>query len=151
MPVSWREFLCEGIDFPVWVSSAGKVRIGARTITQSNGHKVYSRIAPARYLHPVKNSSSYFQVKIHSHGKYWRFYIHRLVALLFVENPRSLDEVDHLDGDKSNNAAWNLQWVTRAENMAKCRKDNPHILQNLKHYRSHARLDDVYNAPPNRH
>ncbi|HFF8938870.1 HNH endonuclease [Serratia marcescens] len=51
------------------------------------------------------------------------------------DNPSDLVEVYHLDGDKSNNEARNLRWVTCAENMAKCHKDNPHILQNLKHHR----------------
>ncbi|EDR5178498.1 HNH endonuclease [Salmonella enterica] len=135
MSASWREFSCEDIDFPVWVSSEGEVRIGARVITQSNGRTVYSRVVPPRKLKPVKNSCGYFQIKIHSRGKARRFYVHRLVAALFVDNPSDLVEVDHLDGDKSNNEARNLRWVTRAENMAKCHRDNPHVLQNLKYYR----------------
>ena len=134
MTASWREFKCDHIDFPVWVSSKGEVRVGARTITQSNGRKVYSRVAPPRFLTPVKNSSGYFQITINSCGKFRRYYVHRLVAMLFVDNERGLNEVDHLDGDKSNNTAGNLRWVTRAENMAKCHKDNPHILRNLKGY-----------------
>ncbi|ECC6921633.1 HNH endonuclease [Salmonella enterica] len=135
MVASWREFICDGVDFPVWVSSNGDVKIDARTITQSNGRKVYSRVVPPRILMPVKNSSGYFQVKINSCGKSQRFYVHRLVAMLFVDNEHGLSEVDHLDGDKSNNSVGNLRWVTRAENMAKCHRDNPHVLQNLKYYR----------------
>jgi hypothetical protein len=44
-----------------------------------------------------------------------KFAIHRLVALYFVEGDKTLD-VNHLDGDKSNNKASNLEWCTKGEN-----------------------------------
>jgi hypothetical protein len=43
--------------------------------------------------------------------------LHRLVAELFVPNPLGLPEVNHLDGDKQNNAAGNLAWSSRKQNM----------------------------------
>lgn len=45
------------------------------------------------------------------------FKVHRLVALTFVaSDDQSKDNVDHLDGDRLNNNASNLEWVTGAEN-----------------------------------
>ena len=43
--------------------------------------------------------------------------IHRFVASSFVRNPKALPEVNHKDGDKTNNFWKNLEWVTESQNM----------------------------------
>lgn len=43
--------------------------------------------------------------------------LHRVVAAAFCERTAEKTEVNHVDGNKQNNAAENLEWVTRDENL----------------------------------
>jgi hypothetical protein len=43
--------------------------------------------------------------------------VHRIVASAFVNRPEGCDIVNHLDGDKQNNSATNLEWTTYSGNM----------------------------------
>lgn len=42
--------------------------------------------------------------------------VHRLVAKTWIPNPAENPQVNHIDGDKLNNSASNLEWVTQSEN-----------------------------------
>jgi len=54
---------------------------------------------------------------VKENGKAKRDNIHRLVALHFIPNPNDLAEVNHKDGDKTNNRVENLEWVSREQNI----------------------------------
>ena len=77
------------------------------------------------------NGKGYLTVTLYNHSKGKHFYIHRLVAEHFLNNPKNLLEVNHIDGNKQNNYYLNLEWVTRAENM-KHAWDNKLIKSTLK-------------------
>lgn len=42
--------------------------------------------------------------------------LHRIIAEHFVPNPDNLSFVDHINGDKADNRAANLRWVTKQQN-----------------------------------
>ena len=45
------------------------------------------------------------------------YYLHRVVAEHFIDNPENLPEVNHIDGDFYNNKADNLEWISKLDNM----------------------------------
>lgn len=62
------------------------------------------------------NGGEYARVSYEHDGKKKRAAIHRLVALAFIPNPENKPVVNHIDGNKRNNAVENLEWATYAEN-----------------------------------
>lgn len=68
------------------------------------------------FLKKCIHSNGYEQVNIRIGNKYVTKLIHRLVAVAFIPNPDNKPCVDHIDGNKRNNYASNLRWVTPVEN-----------------------------------
>lgn len=72
-----------------------------------------------RILKPQKINAGYLQVRLYSgtrESSRWER-VHVLVAEAFVPNPHNKPQVNHIDGDKTNNKSANLQWVTASENV----------------------------------
>ena len=69
-------------------------------------------------LKPVLDTSGYYRVTItFKNHKQKVFQVHRLIAKTFIPNPENKPQVNHKDGDKTNNNVENLEWVTVQENI----------------------------------
>lgn len=66
-----------------------------------------------KVIKPCDNGIGYKYVKIKGRNHY----VHRLVAFAFLPNPQNLNEINHIDEDKSNNHIDNLEWCTHAYNV----------------------------------
>lgn len=68
-------------------------------------------------LSPTKDEHGYWSHSIiNDTGKRYKAKVHRLVALAFLPNPKKLPQVNHVDGDKSNNHLNNLEWCDNRYN-----------------------------------
>ena len=72
---------------------------------------------PEKILKPYDNGKGYLQVQLYKEGKMKSYLVHRLVATVFCENPKGYTEVNHLDEDKQNNMAENLEFCSAAYNI----------------------------------
>ena len=92
-------------EYPMYsVSTEGRIR-------KNSNRKILS---------PTRKPSGYLQINLVTNdGRRKKEYVHRLVALTFIDNPNRFPEVNHIDGVRDNNVLSNLEWVTRKENMAK--------------------------------
>lgn len=84
-----------------------------------NGDVWFVKDGYKRKLKPynVSRNRKYMVVSVSENGKQKMFYVHRLVASAFIPNPEEKPQVNHIDGNPSNNNVKNLEWVTGRENV----------------------------------
>jgi hypothetical protein len=95
----WKQVVLENIDMKnkqYFVSNLGRFKNSFGTIM--NNYKV--------------NDNGYIRVYIQNKT----YALHRLIALTFIENLETKEQVNHIDGNKLNNSVSNLEWNTCSEN-----------------------------------
>lgn len=100
----WRDVA--GYEGLYQVSSEGRVKSLER-----KGHK------SERILKPDVVGGGYLAVVLYAGGKTRMFFVHRLVCQAFHENPDNKPQVNHINEDKTDNRACNLEWCTCKQNI----------------------------------
>lgn len=96
------------------VSNLGRVKSLSRQIR--NHKKVGIQISEEKVFKINTNSKKYSSITLVKNKKTNTHKIHRLVAIAFIPNPENKSQVNHIDGNKSNNHVNNLEWHTPSEN-----------------------------------
>ncbi len=109
----WKDI--QGYEGLYQVSNLGNIRSLNRILKDRNGREVNRR---SKEIKQNPNTQGYLRVQLKKQGTQKYYFVHRLVAYHFVENPmpERYTVVNHLDFNYLNNKANNLEWTTIAGN-----------------------------------
>ena len=113
--MQWKSI--PGYDGYYEVSDTGEIRSLDRTVTDRNGIQRLIKGKPMKTTRGKgRNGNGYYVVNLHLNGISRVVPVHVLVATAFLENTLGFPTVNHMDGDKTNNCASNLEWTTYKSN-----------------------------------
>ena len=105
-----------GFESRYEVSDLGRVRSLDRH-SKHNTSKTGFILQKGQMLKPYISKKGYLKVDLgDGFGKRKSVSVHRLVAIAFIDNPMNYDQVNHMDGVKTNNHIDNLEWCNNSEN-----------------------------------
>lgn len=96
------------------VSNLGNVKVSDREVYQPRWDKYYTR--KGKILTVDVDKDGYYRVSLRKDKKNKKFFIHRLIALIFIQNPDNKPVVDHINNIKNDNRVENLRWCSVQEN-----------------------------------
>ncbi len=123
----WKPFLLKNCDHSVekiWVSNFGRVK---RRKPNQDSFKLSS------YVYANRFKMFFFTAE---GNKTASFYVHRAVALMFLDKPEGKDFVIHVDHDPVNNHLDNLKWVNRKE-LVKHQMSNPRRIEGMRNNKNY--------------
>lgn len=126
----WKQI--PGYENKYEVSNLGNVRSVTRVVYQKDSHGgMMEKRYAGKPVAQTDNGNGYMIVSLSNFGRK-NHYVHRLVAEAFVANPSGFPVVNHLDYDRTNNSASNLEWTTAAENTQYSAKRMRHPRDNCR-------------------
>jgi hypothetical protein len=117
------------------VSSFGRVRSIDRLVKHSGGG---NKLCKGKVLSVCAGKTGYGNILLNGEGMRRTVSVHRLIAKAFVAGYFQGADVNHIDGNKMNNVATNLEWVSRSQNICHAYRNlnRPHYLRDIKQKRS---------------
>ena len=110
MKEEWRDIA--GYEGLYQVSNLGRVQSLDHFASNGNVDILYKGRVISQHSH-----NGYMLVHLCKKNKVSTTSVHRLVAKAFVPNPLNKPQVNHIDGNKANNNALNLEWCSQSENV----------------------------------
>ena len=107
----WRDVV--GYEGLYQVSNIGRVKSMGWTVAGPNGSTCRRQ---GRIIKQSIKRDGYCQVRLYRDKTHKDWRVHRLVALAFIGEGGERQYIDHIDGNRTNNAVDNLRWCTPSEN-----------------------------------
>ncbi|WP_158181956.1 NUMOD4 domain-containing protein [Lactobacillus crispatus] len=110
----WKPVTEPGFESTYEVSDLGRVRSKDRWIKVA-GHMTFRR---GKVLRPcVNRNNGYYYVVLSHPGVQTEFTVHSLVAKAWVPRKKGLNFINHINENKLDNRASNLEWCTASYNI----------------------------------
>ena len=120
------------------ITKTGRVRSRDRYVRSRHGMV----LKKGRILKPIADGP-YIKYSLSLPGlKQKRYYLHKLLALTFIPNPKDKKHANHKDGNKRNNRLSNLEWATKSED-AQHARDTGLVPTGVNHPRAKLTEQDV--------
>jgi hypothetical protein len=106
MSEEWRDI--KGYEGLYQVSNLGRIK------SLPKYHKTKKRyLSKEKILKQIHNDRGYLMVCLSKNWKKRKFFVHRLVAEAFLENPNNYTQINHIkEMEKDNNNITNLEWCS---------------------------------------
>jgi DNA-binding XRE family transcriptional regulator len=96
-------------------SSLGNIRSLDKIVPKWNAP--FYRKRKGKILKKSIGTNGYYYISMYKDKKQKSFKVARVIAQTFLNNPRNLPEVNHINSNRTDDRVQNLEWCNRSQNM----------------------------------